>query len=51
MHRMVVEALLIILSYSGVTSDLSTQRLSRQQQADYALEMGNDVLTEMTNRY
>jgi hypothetical protein len=29
-HRMVVEALLTILSYSGVTSDLSTQRLSRQ---------------------
>jgi hypothetical protein len=44
----VVEALLIILSWLGVASDLNTQRLSRQQQADNTLETGNHVLTEIT---
>jgi hypothetical protein len=44
----VVEALLIALSWLGVASDLNTQRLSRQQQADNTLEIGNHVLTEIT---
>ena len=42
--ELVVEALLTILSYLNVTSDLSTQCLSTQRQAGTKLETGNDIL-------
>src|SRR4051812_36326195 len=45
---MVMEALLIILSYLYVASDLNTQCLSRQQQANNTPETSNHVLTEIT---
>jgi hypothetical protein len=48
MHRMVGSNCLIILSYLNITSDLGTQCLSRQQQADNTLETGNRILTEIT---
>jgi hypothetical protein len=46
--KLVVEALLVILPYSDVTSDLSTQCLSRRWRADNTLEIGSHVLTEIT---
>jgi len=45
--ELVVETLLVILSYTDVTSDLSTQCLSGQQQTDSTLETGNHMLTEV----
>jgi hypothetical protein len=48
MHRMVGSNCLIVLSYPDITSDLSTQCLSRQRQAANMLETGNRILTEIT---
>ena len=39
---------LIVLSCPDVTSDLTSQCLSRQQQADNTLGIGNHVLTATT---
>ena len=42
------DAELLVLLYLGVADDLCTQYLSRQQQADSALEAGSHILTEIT---
>ena len=38
----------LVTIYLGVTSDLSTQGLARQWQADSMLEAGNHTLTNIT---
>jgi hypothetical protein len=45
---LVVEALLVDLSYLDVATDLNTQCPSGQEQADTTLETGNRILTEIT---